>query len=167
MSYRQERIELQQPLTFHSISGTEILTNITELLLRIDDEAGEALLTMSFETDFSTYEQVEKRQLFNLFPQICHAQDHDFSTDRPIALQACLRHSVLIESGSELAIEPIAQAIFDPNQPALTNHYRLTESWLLQTVRQAVPLPDELAGTGTLESGYTTLWNDTYFSRQG
>jgi len=165
MSQRQERIKLQQNLVFHSISQLEVLIQITELVLLIDDEAHEALFRITFEVDFPTYQQIEKQQLFNLFPQICHAHDHQFLVDQNVEIEACLRQTLLAESADpELAIEPIAQSMFDPTQLAHANCYRLTESWLIQAVRQTVPLPEDLEGTGTLKSGYTTLWNETYFS---
>jgi hypothetical protein len=163
MSQRQERISLQQPLIFHSLSQVEVVMQITELVLLLDDEAGEALFRITFEVDFPTYEQIEKHQMFNLLPKVCHAHDDDFLPDRPIEIEACLRPSLLAEATqSDLAIEPIAQAMFASDQPPLP--YRFTESWLAQSVRQAVSLPAELAETGTLKSGYTTIWNETYFS---
>jgi hypothetical protein len=164
MSQYQERIQLDYDLSFHTLSLESLIVHTKELILLVDDEIGEAILRMTFEVDFETYLKIKTQQLFNLFPHVYDANDKEFN-DKPIEIEACLRPQLLLEfRDPDFEIEPIAKAIFNPNQPVEENRYRLTESWLIQAVRQDVILPEDLAKTGTLKSGYTTLWNNSNFA---
>ncbi|SFL07765.1 Putative sensory transduction regulator [Paenibacillus sp. 1_12] len=150
------RVELDHPLVFTAITGDPIQVRIKGLKLIRDSEL--VTCSMVFEVDWPTYQFILAGEWFGMLPAAREgASGVSLDEDRPVELSASLRQSfVKAVLSNQADVEEVLQTLLQ-TATSETLPLRMSESWLIEEVKQQVELPDELVG-GTLKQGYRTLW---------
>jgi hypothetical protein len=158
------RIDLDHKLQFITLTGGILPARATRLSLVWNNERPE--VSIVFEVDVRSYQQIYQEEWFGLYPQIRgYGSDVIFEDEFPVEVRAILRQSLsetLFNRGEELAniLRYLLQDTIVLEMPV-----KSTESWLAAEIKQKVELPDELLESGTLKKGYRTAWMDQIVSR--
>jgi hypothetical protein len=127
------------PVTLHEPDGT----TYEVALVRAGTRAG--LPSATFELDATTWERVEDHGSFHTDPGRSGGRARTFDLDRPLLLEAVLDPIAAVHGADDLAARLVGA---EADSPLVS-----TEAWWVLSVTQEVPLPPDLAGSGSLQEG--------------
>lgn len=150
---------LDQFLQFHSGAEQEKFLRVTDLALIIrDSEVLECRLIVEISPQL--YSNLDKEGIFNLDPKIgTSLKDEGFAPDIPVEITAKLDQALLpllLEQSS--TVEEIATDLLKLSENDPKNILLSVDRWYGLYIKQTVPLPPELTGTGELKRVYKTHW---------
>ncbi|MDB4958766.1 MAG: hypothetical protein JWO36_6335 [Myxococcales bacterium] len=151
----ETRLAFERPLRFVTLDGRTFEVRSAELRVRGGESPRGQL---RFRVDAAGYAQIIERSLFNLYPLVRDAGELARG-DGDVEVIADLRPELLADLfSSDIEAEAIAEALVEHRREGLLGALCATESWLAVSIVEALDLPPELRGAGTLSTGYQTAW---------
>lgn len=150
--------ELAVPVMLRAPGGPSIAATVREAtLVRTAGEVSECRVVLELEPD--AYETVAGEELLHLEPEVRGPGAAGFAPQGAVRVEARL-DAELIEQLVAQADAPRAagQLLGELSRTDADSPLLSTDAWFATSVTSSVELPAELAGEGTLESGYTTTW---------
>ena len=153
--------QMDSELIFNPPFGEPIQAHGSEIsAIYQDDRLTGCQLT--FQVTQEIYARIDQESLFNLAKQARGPlMGGAFEPDKPIQIRAALRLDQVpnLESSGK-SVDALAQYVLQLNHHLVDNPIFNTESWCALSVTQEVQLPPELAETGEVNIGYSTIWRE-------
>ncbi len=160
-SRSKQTTQVDVTLVFRTPAGDDIEARAAEASAIYEDDALVGFeLTLEFSAE--VYAQIDKEALFHLDPEARGANlAEPFDPEKPVWITAALSQGLIlaIKNNGE-SVDTLLNNMLQLSGQQDVHPFFLTQNWYALTVKQAVTLPPELAETGDVFAGYSTIWSE-------
>lgn len=145
-------------INMHSLSQDKL--DLAVIGLEYANDKKEDFIQLIVEVSYDVFKKIEEEALFNFYPLVRKNEVFNFDFYKNIILRVQLRDSFAKKLREANLSEAKIIQLLEEESSDFT-FLNQTESWLLLNATQVQELPPELADSGTLKIGVSTIYDDS------